>query len=49
MNNSTYLLDVTDIVAVLFLSYISVVMHFSHVQVLEWMLIEESKNKPTLS
>lgn len=35
MNNSTYLLDVTDIVAVLFLSYISVVMHFSLVQVLE--------------
>lgn len=49
MNNNTYLLDVTDIVAVRFWSYISVIMHFSHVQVLEWMLIEESKNEQTLS
>lgn len=39
---STYLLDVTDIVALLFLSYILVVMCFSHVQMLVWMLIEES-------
>lgn len=49
VSNSTFLLDATDIVALLFLSAISVIMHFSHVQVLVWMLIEKSKNIKTPS